>query len=88
MDMFETYAYGNMYEFFTDALETAVPDNVKYMNIVDELLPFFESSLDEIVSSGLIEFWIEKAIFLVEDNFQNQTKRRFVALNFLSRLWT
>ena len=86
--MFKTYAHGNMTEFFTDVLEVTVPGDEQYMNAVDDFLPNFESSLNEIVSCGLVEFWIEKAVFLVEENFGNQTKRRFIALNFLSRLWS
>ena len=53
------------------------------------LRPLTESNLskNEILSSGILEEWIDTAIEFASDSYSNTTDQRIVSLSFMTECW-
>lgn len=82
------FARNNFVELFTIQMPASLPESINYLTTVDELLPSFceiRSAKQEIISGGIVEFWVDLGLKEADDFKEPGTK--LAAMNFMTNVW-
>jgi|LauGreDrversion4_2_1035121.scaffolds.fasta_scaffold60496_1 hypothetical protein len=75
-----------VFTLYRDKLETYYPLPGHYLSFITDLLGFLvKADAERVVNSGLLDFWIDKSLRLVESTLQVDEK--IVAMSFLVETW-
>ena len=84
------YSKGNMIEILKDLMRNIYPSPVEYTTIVNDfthVLVDNKEHKEELLSSGLIDFWIETHLRQADNDGNHSPEERTAAISFLSDLW-
>jgi hypothetical protein len=80
----------NMLELFNLHLKNLSPDQAQYMDLITDIYSTVAETFiakEALVSSGVIDFWIDTAIQQADGDFQSTVAEKTSALSFLAEVW-
>eukprot|EP00357_Protocruzia_adherens_P031664 CAMPEP_0115033794 /NCGR_PEP_ID=MMETSP0216-20121206/40176_1 /TAXON_ID=223996 /ORGANISM="Protocruzia adherens, Strain Boccale" /LENGTH=1250 /DNA_ID=CAMNT_0002412373 /DNA_START=59 /DNA_END=3809 /DNA_ORIENTATION=- len=90
VNVFIQFGRYNFMELFTLQLKTHLPNPGEYLEVMHEfLIPISESrtSKEEIVNSGILDYWIDIALKQAQNEQRGPIAPRLVAMHFACDLW-
>jgi hypothetical protein len=80
----------NMLELFNLHLKNLTPDQSQYMDLVTDIYSTVADTFiakEALVSSGVLDFWIDTAIQQADGDNQSTVPEKTSALSFLAEVW-
>lgn len=84
------FARNNYFELFSIQLRKYIPESLNYFTTMNELLPCLceiRASKLELVSTGILNFWIEMCLREGDSDNRRPVDIRVAAINFVCDIW-
>lgn len=84
------FSISHFLELFTIHLRNLLPESIQYINTMNELLPSLctiRAAKQELLATGILDFWTEFGLREAESDGKNNPDVRLAALSFLTDLW-
>lgn len=84
------FAKGSLIDILKDLMRSLYPSPLEYVSIVNEfthVLAENKEYRDEMLTSGLIDYWLEMNVRQADNDGSHSPEERTVAVSFLADLW-